>query len=142
MLDAVQKYAVSPEHAAKFGALPIQSHSGRMMPINTFSSEILRKLHKSDKIGNLNSDQFLLSLLSMPDMWMRVPFIALSNKELANYYDLTDGECAYLQAFDNKGDYKLQQKLEEAYNKMPAERTRFDKDLLKLDEQILSLIHI
>ena len=72
----------------------------------------------------------------MPDMWMRVPFIALSNKELANYYDLTDGECAYLQAFDNKGDYKLQQKLEEAYNKMPAERTRFDKDLLKLDEQI------
>lgn len=136
MLDAVQKYAVSSEHAAKFGALPIQSHSGRMMPINTFSSEILRKLHKSDKIGNLNSDQFLLSLLSMPDMWMRVPFIALSNKELANYYDLTDGECAYLQVFDNKGDYKLQQKLEEAYNKMPAERTRFDKDLLKLDEQI------
>ena len=136
MLDAVQKYAVSSEHAAKFGALPIQSHSGRMMPINTFSSEILRKLHKADKIGKLNSDQFLLSLLAMPDMWMRVPFIALSNPELANYYDLTDGECAYLQVFDKKGDYKLQEKLEEAYNKMPAQRTRFDKDLLKLDEQI------
>lgn len=136
MLDAVQKYMVSPEHAAKFGALPIQSHSGRMMPINTFSSEILRKLHKADKIGQLNSDQFLLSLLAMPDMWMRVPFIALSNPELANYYDLTDGECAYLQVFDKNGDYKLQEKLEEAYNKMPAQRTRFDKDLLKLDEQI------
>lgn len=64
MLDAVQKYAVSPEHAALFGALPIQSGSGRMMPVNTFSSEILRKLHKSDKIGQLNSDQFLLSLLA------------------------------------------------------------------------------
>ena len=36
MLDAVQKYAVSPEHAALFGALPIQSGSGRMMPVNTF----------------------------------------------------------------------------------------------------------
>ena len=67
MLDAVQKYAVSPEHAALFGALPIQSGSGRMMPVNTFSSEILRKLHKSDKIGQLNSDQFLLSLLAMPE---------------------------------------------------------------------------
>lgn len=136
MLEAMQKYAVSPEHAAKFGALPIQSRSGRMMPVNTFSSEILRKLHKSDKIGKLNSDQFLLSLLAMPDMWMRVSFIALSNPELANYYDLSDGECAYLQVFDEKGDYKLQEKLEEAYGKMPAERTRFDKDLLKLDEQI------
>lgn len=136
MLDAVQKYTIAPEHAAKFGSLPIQSRSGRMMPINTFSSEILRKLHKADKIGKMNSDQFLLSVLAMPDMWMRVPFIALSNKELANYYDLTDGECAYLQVFDTNGNYKLQTKLEEAYNKMPAERNRFDKDLLKLDEQI------
>lgn len=136
MLETVRKYAVSPEHAAKFGALPIQSRSGRMMPVNTFSSEILRKLHKSDKIGNLNSDQFLLSLLSMPDIWMRIPFIDLSNRELAIYFDLTDGACAYLQVFDGNGDYKLQQKLEEAYNKMPAERSRFDKDLMKLDEQI------
>lgn len=136
MLDAVQKYTVSEDHAARFGALPVQSGSGRMMPVNTFSSEILRKLHKADKIGNLNSDQFLLSLLSMPDMWMRVPFIALSNPELANFYDLTDGECAYMQVFDSNGNYKLQEKLEEAYNKMPAERTRFDKDLMKLDEQI------
>lgn len=136
MLDAVQKYSVNEAHAARFGALPVQSASGRMMPVNTFSSEILRKLHKADKIGDLNSDQFLLSLLAMPDMWMRIPFIALSNPELADYYDLTDGECAYVQVFDSNGNYKFQQKLEEAYNKMPARRTRFDKDLMKLDEQI------
>ena len=76
----------------------------------------------------------------MPDMWMRVPFIALSNPELAAYYDLTDGECAYIQAFDSNGNYKLQEKLEEAYNKMPAQRTRFDRDLMKLDEQ-LNIFH-
>ena len=52
MLDAVQKYAVSPEHAAKCGALPIQSHSGRMKPINTFSSEILRTL----PVGIISTD--------------------------------------------------------------------------------------
>lgn len=63
MKEAIQKYAISPEHAAKFGALPIQSVSGRMLPINTFSSEVLRKLHKSDQFGSLNSDQFLLSVL-------------------------------------------------------------------------------
>lgn len=136
MMEAVQSYAVNQEHAAQFGSLPIQSGNGRMLPVNTFSSEILRKLHKSDQIGTLNSDQFLLSLLAMPDMWVRVPFISLSNKELASYYDLTAGECAYQEVFDSNGNYKLQEKLEEAYNKMPAERSRFDKDLLKLDEQV------
>ncbi|MDR1938240.1 MAG: cytochrome c biogenesis protein CcsA, partial [Tannerellaceae bacterium] len=134
--DALQKNAVEPAHAARFGALPVQSYNGRIMPINTFSSEILRKIHKADKIGNLDSDQFLLSLLAMPDMWMRVPLIALSNKELARYFGLTEGTFAYIEAFDSDGNYKLQERLEEAYNKMPAQRSRFDKDLLKLDEQV------
>lgn len=134
--ELLEQHAVNSDHAAKFAALPIQSLSGRMLPINTFSSEVLRKLHKSDHIGPLNSDQFLLSLLAMPNMWARVPLIALSNKELAFYYDLTEKECAYAELFDSNGQYKLREKLEEAYAKMPVERTRFDKDLIKLDEQV------
>lgn len=140
MMEVIQKYPVALETAARFGSLPIQSRTGRMMPVNTFSSEILRKLHKSDKIGNLNSDQFLLSLMIMPDMWMRIPFLNISNPDLSNYFDLTPGECAYIEVFDSNGNYKLQEKLEEAYNKMPAQRSRFDKDLMKLDEQI-NILH-
>ena len=136
LAEIVQKYAVSPAHAAKFGELPIQSGSGRMMPINTFSSEVLRKLHKSDKFGSLDSDQFLLSLLAMPDMWMRIPFIAVPDQELSDFYGLSRKECAYMEVFDADGRYKFQERLEAAYNKMPSERTRFDKDLIKLDEQV------
>lgn len=136
MSNAVQKFAVTPEHAAKFSALPMQSYSGRMMPINTFSSEVLRKIHKSNTFGNLNPDQFLLSLLAMPEMWMRVPVIAQTNKELAYFYDLSEEECSYMEMFDSNGNYKLQKKLEDAYNKMPAERNGFDKDLIKLDEKV------
>ena len=136
MMEIVQKHRVSPAHAELFGSLPIQSNSGRVMPVNTFSSEILRKLHKVNTIGQLNSDQFLISLITMPDVWAHIPFIAISNPELSGYYKLPEGQCSYAQVFDNNDAYKLQEKLEEAYNKMPAQRTRFDKDLLKLDEQI------
>ncbi|MDR1644367.1 MAG: cytochrome c biogenesis protein CcsA [Tannerellaceae bacterium] len=127
---------ISPAHAARFGALPIQAYNGRIMPINTFSSEILRKIHKADRIGTLNSDQFLLSLLAMPETWIHIPLIALPNKDLADYFDLTEGTFPYVEAFDANGNYKLQDHLEETYNKPPAQRTRFDKDLIKLDEQI------
>lgn len=140
ILDTVQKYKVPEEHAAKFAALPIQSSNGRMLPVNTFSSEVLRKLYKSDRIGSLNSDQFLISLLAMPDMWMRIPFIAISNNDLADFFDLSQDEVAYIEVFDANGQYKLQERLEKAYNKMPAERTRFDKDLFKLDEQV-NILH-
>lgn len=140
LLEALQRYAVPVEHAAKFGSIPIQSGNGRMLPVNTFSSEILRKLHKSPTIGSLNSDQFLIGLLTMPEMWMRFPFIAMSNEEIASYYNISLKECAYVELFTENGEYKLQAKLDEAYHRMPAERTRFDNDLFKLDEQI-NILH-
>jgi len=136
MLDIILKKEINPEHAAMFGALPMQSIDGRMEPVNTFSSEVLRKLHHSDKIGNLNSDQFLLSVFTLPEMWTYVPFIIYSNKSIAFNFDITEGGCAYVELFDSNGNYKLQRDLEDAFKKSPSERTRFDKDLIKLDEQI------
>ena len=128
--------AVNAEHAALFGALPLQSLDGRIEPVGTFSSEVLRKLHHSDKIGNLNSDRFLLSLLAMPEMWMQVPVIALKNEQIVKQYGLTAGHCAYIQLFEIDGAYKLQDDLDAVYVKPPSERNRFDKDLIKLDEQV------
>lgn len=136
ILDVVQKNKIDVEHAANFGALPMQSVDGRMEPVNTFSSEVLRKLHHAEKIGELNSDQFLLSLLSIPDMWMHVPLITISNKKIAFNYDITRGHCSYTELFDSNGHYKLQRELEQVFKKSPSERTKFDKDLIKLDEQI------
>ena len=134
--EIVLRQVVDPSHAARFGRLPMQSPVGRMMPINTFSSELLRKLHKADRFGQLNGDQFLLSLLVMPEKWVHIPLIAFSNQALANYYELSTPACAYVELFDTNGHYKLQERLEAAYAKMPAQRNAFDKDLIKLDEQI------
>lgn len=134
--DVVAVSAVPKAHAVRFGALPMQSYNGRMIPVNTFSSEVLRKLHKKNKIGKLNSDQFLISLLALPEVWVHVPFIRFSNKEIAAYYGLSEGLCAYAEAFDDDGQYKFHDRLEEIYRKMPADRNRFDKDLLALDEQL------
>ena len=134
--EIVLRQVVDPSHAARFGRLPMQSPAGRMMPINTFSSELLRKLHKADRFGQLNGDQFLLSLLAMPEKWVHIPLIAFSNQALANYYELSTPACAYVELFDTNGHYKLQERLEAAYAKMPAQRNTFDKDLIKLDEQI------
>ena len=135
MTDAVQKLAVPPAHAERFGALPVQSANGRIIPVNTFSSEILRKLYHDTRFGSLNSDRFLLSLLAMPEMWMQVPLIVYSNDAIAGYFSLPVKTCAYVDLFREDGSYKLQVKLDEAYRKMPVERTSFDRELIKLDEK-------
>jgi cytochrome c-type biogenesis protein CcsB len=134
--EAVLRYTVPPEHAAQFGALAMQSANGRIVPVNTFASEALRKLYRETHFHGLNADRFLLSVLAMPEMWMRVPFIACPDRELATLFGLTHGRCSYTEAFDAEGNYKLQDRLEEASRRAPAERTAFDRNLIKLDEQI------
>lgn len=141
MADAVQQTAVSPEHAAKFGALPVQS-GGRVMPMNTFSSEILRKVHKDDTFGTLNSNQFLLSFLAMPQMWTQVPFIAVSNPQIRERYQLPEDYFAYQHVFDSQGNYRLLPELQQIYHKPPTERNATDKDLIKIDEQINILFQL
>ena len=143
-LEFIQNHRVDLECARKFGSLPMLSINGRMEPVNTFSSKVLRKLHKSESIAHLNPDQFLLSLIAFPEIWMKVPFIPVTNKELAVYYELSEEKCSYMEVFDENGNYKLGRKLMDIYRKNPSERNRFDKDLLKLDEQInifYQLIH-
>jgi cytochrome c-type biogenesis protein CcsB len=143
-IEFIQNHRIDKECAKQFGSLPMLSISGRIEPVNTFSSEALRKLHKSESIANLNSDQFLLSLMAFPEVWMKIPFISVPNKEIAADYNLSEGACAYSDAFDEAGNYKFSRKLMEISRKTPAERNRFDKDLLKLDEQInivYQLIH-
>ena len=132
---AIVRNAPPVTHSQKFAQLPVQLR-GRVMPMNSFSSEILRKLHGRDKIGKLTSDQFLISLLSMPEMWMQTEFIKCSNDEIKEKYQLTSNGVAYSQLFDGRGNYKLLKDIEAIHHKAVQDRTKFEKDLIKLDEQI------
>jgi cytochrome c-type biogenesis protein CcsB len=116
---------IPAEHAARFGALPVQFR-GRVMPMNTFSSEILRKVHKEQTLGNLNSDQFLLGFLAMPQTWTQVPLVALPAGEYA----------AYGSFFDGQGNYTLLPRLQEIYHRPADTRTASEKELIKLDERV------
>ncbi len=133
--NAIERNVPPISHAQKFSTVPVQLR-GRVMPMNSFTSEILRKLHGSDKIGTMNSDQFMISMLAMPEMWMQVEFLKCRNEDIIQKYNLSKGGVSYSQLFDDKGNYILSQDVEAVFHKQVQDRTKFDKDLIKLDEQI------
>ncbi len=133
--EAVEQSVVTVEHAARFGALPVQFR-GRMMPMNTFSSEVLRKIHKEQSFGSLNSDQFLLSLFAIPRMWAEVPVIAVSNEQVRMWYNLPEGHVPYAYFFDEMGQYRLLSRLQEVYHRPAGERSAAEKELINLDERV------
>ena len=81
MDPTIKNYVVDLEHANKFGEIVIQDAGGRMKPLNTFSSELLRKVSKSDTYNDLNSDQVFLSILRNPLAWYSEPIIYLKKRK-------------------------------------------------------------
>lgn len=137
LFEIVETHAVPVEHATRFGELPMQDSRGRITPINTFASEIVRKLHKEQSVGELNPEQFLLSLWLMPDVWMTIPFIEYNDPYIQSKYNLTKGDYfSYVDLFDDEGEYKFQAELESIYAKSANERTASEKELLKIDEKV------
>lgn len=111
---------IAKEHADKFGKLVIQDEGGRMKPINTFSSELLRKLSLKDTYLGYNSDQILLSMMMNPAVWYNTEFIALDKKgqndSIRSIIGVPQGQ-RYVKAtdfFNEKGEYKLEPFLREA----------------------------
>ena len=81
-IDSVIRSNVTPKiHADKFGELVIQDYSGRMMPMNTFASEVLRKLSERDHYEEFDANQVLLSMQESPLFWYNVPIIYLAKRK-------------------------------------------------------------
>lgn len=138
-IDSIlNKFLVPAEHAEKFGRLVIQDDGGRMKPINTFSSELLRKVSKSDTYKNMNADQVFLSITQFPQVWYEVPIIYLKkgNDSIRKLIGI-DKEAKYakmIDFFDAKGNYKLTNQLDKAYK--AAVPNAFEKDFIEADRKV------
>lgn len=132
---------INQDHAAKFGKLIVQDGNGRMKPINTFSSELLRKVYDSDHYKNLTSEQVFLSMVQYPELWYEVPIIKLEdNNRLKKILNL-DSDTKYAALSDlfyDNGGYRLASHLGQAYSAfMP---TNFQESLIDLDRKS-NLLH-
>ena len=134
----VDSYVVSLKHSNKFGELVIQDTGGRMKPINTFSSELLRKVSKSDTYKGLNSDQVLLSILRNPLAWYSEPIIYIKrgNDSIRRILGIDEKQkyAAFMDFFDEQGNYKISTNLENAYkSSLP---NQFEKDFIQSDRKV------
>jgi cytochrome c-type biogenesis protein CcsB len=137
-IDSLLKYKVPEEQAERFGRLVIQDEGGRMKPINTFSSELLRKVSKSDEYEGMNSDQVLLSMKQFPMAWVEVPFIYIKkgNQNIRKIIGIKPDEkyTTFKSFFDNVGNYKLSPFLDDAYK--TTNPTKIEQDLIEADKKV------
>ncbi|MBT8376480.1 MAG: cytochrome c biogenesis protein CcsA, partial [Bacteroidia bacterium] len=139
-IDSILRANITPKaHADKFGELVIQDFGGRMMPMNTFASETLRKLSKSDVYEEFDANQVLLSMQESPLLWYNVPVIYLKPKKGDSIRSLigVDKSEKYVRLvdfFSPMGQYKLAPYLEDAYKAQVP--NGFQKEFKEIDQRV------
>ena len=139
-IDSLIKATIPPkEHADVFGKLVIQDYSGRMIPMNTFASEVLRKISKHDVYEDFDANQVLLSMQESPLYWYEVPIIYLSPKKGDSIRTIigVDKSEKYVRLTDfiqEDGSYKLSPYLEEAYSAQIP--NGFQKEFKEIDQRV------
>lgn len=132
----LQKNTIPVSQAGQWARLQVQCPTGRIEPLDTYTSKLLRKLYRSDTYQGLCSGQVIFGFLLNPSYWNNVPLIRQTNKELARQLSLPpDKYIRFSDLFDEDGHYLLADAAERASSRPAALRTRLEKDLLKLDEK-------
>ncbi len=139
-IDSILKVNVTPKaHAAKFGEMVIQDYSGRMMPMNTYASEMLRKLSKKDHYGIFDANQVFLSIQESPLLWYNVPVIYLKPRKGDSIrsiigVDKSQKYVSLVDFFTPNGRYKLAPYLEDAYKAQVP--NGFQKEFKETDQRV------
>lgn len=134
---SLEQYVPDRAQADSFAMLQVQSSSGRLEPMGTYSRKIMRKLHRTESYNGYSADQVVLGILTYPQYWNMVKFIRQTNRELNRMIGNFDGKSvSFYDLFDVRGNYKLKHQVETIYNKPVRERSALEKDILKLDEKI------
>jgi len=135
---SAQKLIPDKACAEEFGKVLVQDQRGRTKPLNTLSSDIMRKVTRENRFEGLTPMQFFLGVYIDFYNWQSVPMIRVTNKDLQRTIGIRGNMASFSDLVDpgSGGTYKLIHEVNSAYSRAPAERTRFDKEVMKVDERV------
>jgi cytochrome c-type biogenesis protein CcsB len=84
----------------------------------------------------MSATEFFLNMTVNPDNWKNVPFIKVSNPELQKILGTSESYATYSHMFDQMGNYKLNNLVQQSYNMKQTLRTKLDKEIINVDERV------
>ena len=137
----INPYSVSASHADKFGELVVQLYEGRFAPVHTLAVDVMHKVSRKDKFdipnrGEMTAVQVFLDMPLNVEFWKNQKIIYVREKPVTDVIGITGKYVAFNDFFNDKGQYKLQSFAETAFRKPDAERNKFDKEIIKVNERL------
>ncbi len=124
--------------ANSFASVLVQDQGGRIKPMQSLAYDIVRKVTKKEKFESFDPVQVVMSMYFYPESWQKVSMFKISNNQILEIMDIDEKYASFLDFFNPNAhnSYKLFSYVQEAYQKRPALRTKFDQEVIKMDERV------
>jgi len=126
-------------HIKALSSLLIQDGAqGRVEPISTYASDLIRKISKKTTYKSQSSLEVLLGMCTNPEYWQNEPIIKIAHEGLAKELGAEKDFVSFTQLFDmkNEGLYRLADKVDAIYQKDPSMRNQYEKEIINVDERV------
>ena len=140
-IDSLEAYKVNISHSEQFEELLVQ-HNGRIKPISTFSSELMRKISRKENLYGQNSTQVFLGIMCLPELWGKVPLVMVQNKEILKELKSEDKLVPFSFFFNKDGNFIFDDKVRVSSSIPDKDKSKYDKELIKVTERVNVLYSI
>ncbi|GHV06756.1 cytochrome c biogenesis protein [Campylobacterota bacterium] len=136
---------VDPSHAEHFSKLLVQDNGGRVKPMDTLAIDAVSKMTGRSSFKSLSASQVFLGMMSAPREWQQVKMIRVGHPEVALLLglDANAKEAAFEDFFEFQANdteqgysYKLSEHASEASRTKDSDRSKFQKEIIKIDERV------
>jgi len=119
-----------------FSKLWIQGQDGRIEPVSTLASEVLRKITRQSSFYGRSAEEVILGIHLNPELWRNVSLVYVPNEELRGILGVTESRVPLTAFFNEEGNYKLIEQVKAAFAKAPGLRNMLEKEIINVDERI------
>ncbi|MBS9768458.1 MAG: cytochrome c biogenesis protein CcsA [Flavobacteriaceae bacterium] len=138
-LDSIlHKFKVNPAHIEEFNKIIIQDEGGRMKPVHTYASELVRKVAKSETFRGMTATEVFISMQQNRPIWFSIPMIYIKkdNTRLRDIIGIPhDAKYAPLKVFfDRNGNYLLAKLQQDAFKKKI--KNKFEESVINVDIRV------
>ena len=132
---------INNNHINNFEQLIVQDNGGRLKPVHTLTSEYVRKIYGKNRVNDANATQVVLGMMYNPLEWSKVRLIKVSSEKARKLLGVNDFKSRSVKIpfndfFNSEGSYILASDVELAYAKSPKDRSKYDNDIIKIDERV------
>ncbi|PIE87309.1 MAG: hypothetical protein CSA03_00970 [Bacteroidetes bacterium] len=128
-------HVMSEELSDEMAGLLLFNCRQRIIPFHTFATELLRKVHRSDKYNDYNAVQTVMSMHMYPGYWVEQDLIYIDSK--GGIRDRFDGKShvSWYDLTGPDGNFIFFDEYQEAHQKKESQRNEFEKRLMKIAER-------